>query len=246
MAGVAEPRRPVPLRPGALRALLRQPDLPPDLVAKISARADHLARAEQQRGAGGHGWRSRMPVVVMVLAGLAATAGIAFLLSPAPPESAPASPISVPEEASARPSSAVPLPPPEAGISTQPASDEESIADAADAPLATTPEPKVVRAAPPAARAAPVVERANVMPPPAKAPSAGPVVARPKVPVPSRPSGSARADDMGQTAVTRTPAIVAPSVSRAAPPAITISEAAPAVTVDMPTTLPVLDLPAQR
>lgn len=86
------PRRPVPLRPGALRALLRQPDLPPDLVAKITERADDLTRAEQDRDASiarTVAWEAvlrRLPIALLGLVALAGVAGLAALLLPAPPE----------------------------------------------------------------------------------------------------------------------------------------------------------------
>jgi len=89
------PHRPVMLRPGALRALLRQPDLPPDLIAKISERAGDLARAEQARDAAAAraiAWEAvfrRLPVVLLSLLALAVAAGIAYLLSPVPPAAAP-------------------------------------------------------------------------------------------------------------------------------------------------------------
>jgi len=88
-------RRPIALRSGALRALLRQPDLPPDLVAKLTERAGDLARAERERDvatmrtiAWEAVWR-RLPIALLCLVALVVVAGIAYLLSPAPPKAAP-------------------------------------------------------------------------------------------------------------------------------------------------------------
>jgi hypothetical protein len=107
-ANMTDKRRPVELQMGALRALLRQPDLPPDLAAKIQERTAAEARRQKLDGS----FRRRLPVIIVTLAAIAVAAVLALIVMPETSETKPqsvAAPVAegVSEESGASPVVAV-------------------------------------------------------------------------------------------------------------------------------------------
>lgn len=242
------PDGPVPLRAGALRALLRQPDLPPDLIAKISARADHLTRAEQ-RGAGARGWHvpwSRLPIIVAILMTFVVAAGIAFSLLPMPPEAGFISP-SMTEDAPSPPAALAPdvpapmeVTPPAVHIGAKP------VAGAVNATPVTDIGKEEARPSASAARSPSASGHAKA--------STAAAVARPaNTGGPSKEVGAPERQSGGKTGAPRltvapgssaTPLAGAPSVGDIAPAGIAREVVAP-VTIDVPVAVPVIDPTAQ-
>jgi len=238
------PRRSVPLRPGALRALLRQPDLPPDLVAKITERAGDLTRAEQDRDAAVArtvAWEAvlrRLPIALLGLLALAGVAGLAALLLPAPPETvseSAAAPIPaekppaafIPERPVALTEHEPPVPADEAASASEqvPAREGVAVSSAKSGEAASS---QVVRPSAPASRSASrsgaskaaraARTRARSKPVPLKKP-----VAQPVRPVPA-PASSAQVHDGNP---------------------VTPTGSAPVGTVQVPAVVPLVEVPPQ-
>lgn len=239
-AAMSGPRRPVLLRPGALRALLRQPDLPPDLVAKISERAGDMARAEREHAtaaARAVAWEAvlrRLPVVLLSLLALAGAAGVAYLLSPVPPEATPEpSPVAA-EPEDARPVTPPPAPPPAPAQGEAPVAAAEPVSPPATRPAeAAAPPPKI---APVQAKSPPVAPKA-VRPARTNRPR------ETKAP-PSRPAAPERTAAQPVRSVPASPPpgpFAQPGSSRPAEP----GETAPAAPVTVPTAVPLVEVPPQ-
>lgn len=247
-AGMTGPDGPVPLRAGALRALLRQPDLPPDLVAKISARADHLARAEQ-REARARGWVvpwSRLPIIVAILMTLVVAAGIAFTLLPAPPEAGFTLP-SMTEDAPVQDGAApdVDVPPRAVDVGTQP------VAGADNATSATGAGKGEVGPAASAAHGTSGSGSANHAPARTNGLQATGIAGPASAAAPSKEVAASGHQTVGKADASRSTVAPVPASTPPAGPsvgAITPSaiarEAVPPVTIEIPAAVPVIDPPA--
>jgi len=82
---MTDKRQPVELKMGALRALLRQPDLPPDLAAKIQERTAAEARRQKLEGS----FRRRLPAIIVTLGAVVVAAILALVVMPETSETKP-------------------------------------------------------------------------------------------------------------------------------------------------------------
>jgi len=239
-AGMSGSRRPVALRPGALRALLRQPDLPPDLVAKISERAGDLARAEQERAAEtarAVAWEAvlrRLPVVLLSLLALAVAVGVAYLLSPVPPEAVPEPSTIAGEPEDGQPVAPAPAPLPASVQGEQPAATAEPASPPSARPAEGATSPLPVTAV--RAKAAPARPSATH---PAGTDGAREINVSPSRPVPSEGEGA----QPSRSAPASSPPTVSAQPGSSQPAGR--SETAPATPVNVPTTVPLVVVPPQ-